>query len=74
MMKKLIFPILIIGEWILYFYVILLVLGFHLVNIANVIYVDTAGEEPILITTSISSFVQTGLLVSGLSVACFLYI
>ncbi|MFJ8236086.1 hypothetical protein ACIQ34_10105 [Ureibacillus sp. NPDC094379] len=73
-MKKFIFPILIIGEWILYFYAILLVLGFHLVNVANVIYVETPGEEPILITTSISSFVQAGLLVLGLSVACFLYI
>lgn len=68
------FPILIIGEWIVYFYVILLVFGFHLINVANVIYVDTAREEPILITTSISSFVQAGLLVLGVTVVCFLYI
>jgi len=73
-MKEFMFPILIIGEWIVYFYVILLVFGFHLINASNIIYVDTAGEEPILITTSISSFVQSGLLVLGLTVVCFLYI
>ena len=74
MLKKFMFPILIIGEWILYFYVILLGFGFHLINAANVIYVDTAGEVPIRMTTSISSFVQAGLLVLGLTVVCFLYI
>lgn len=72
-MKKLISPIIFIGEWILFFYIFLLVLAFHIISFVNIVYVDMSWEEPITITTSTSSFIQTILLVVGLSVVCFLY-
>ena len=72
-MKKLIFPLIFIGEWILFFYIFLLVLAFNIINFVNVLYVDTSGEEPNTITTSTSSFIQLVLLVLGLCVVCFLY-
>ncbi len=69
-LKKVIFPIIFIGEWILYYYVILLVLVFNMINFTNVLYVDMAWEQPITITTS---FIQLVLLVVSLSLVCFLY-
>lgn len=72
-MGKLIFPLILIGEWILFFNVFLLVLALNIINFVNVVYVDTAGEEPITITTSTASFIQTVLLVVGLCLVCFLY-
>ncbi|WP_093277033.1 hypothetical protein [Psychrobacillus sp. OK032] len=75
-MGKIIFPLIFIGEWILYFYVFLLVLALNIIYFVNVVYVDTAGEDPITITTSTASFIQTVLtvlLVVGLCIACFLY-
>lgn len=73
MLKKVIIPLIYVGEWILYFYVLLLVLSYNFINLANVIYVDTPGEVPITITTSISAFIQSLLLVIGLCAICFLY-
>jgi len=70
--KKLIFPLIFIGEWILFFYVFLLVLAFNIISFVNFVYVDTE-EKPITITASTSSFIQTVLLVVGLCVVCFLY-
>ena len=72
-MKKLIFPLIFIGEWILFFYVFLLVLVFHIISFVNFVYVDTSEEKPITITVSTLSFIQTVLLVVGLCVVCFLY-
>lgn len=73
MLKKVIIPLIFVAEWILYFYVLLLVLAYNFINLANVLYVDTPGEVPITITTSTSVFIQSLLLVLSLCVICFLY-
>lgn len=73
MLKKFLYPIVFIGEWILFFYVILLVLVFNTSNFANVLFVDMDWEEPITITTSTSSFFQLVLLVVSVGLVCFLY-
>ena len=76
MLKKFLYPIVFIGEWILFYYVILLVLVFNMSNFANVLFVDMEWEEPITITTSTSSssFFQLVLLVVSVGLVCFLYI
>ena len=73
MLKKFLYPIVFIGEWILFYYVILLVLVFNMSNFANVLFVDMAWEEPVTITTSTSSFFQLVLLVLSVGLVCFLY-
>ncbi|MGN7477979.1 hypothetical protein ACTHOQ_08980 [Solibacillus silvestris] len=73
-MRRFFFPIIFIGEWILFFYVSLLILILTIINLANVIYVDMSWEEPITIISSTTAFIQLVLLVAGLSIVCFLYI
>lgn len=73
-MNKLILPTIYIGEWILFLYVFLMILAFNLMNMVNVIYVDTPGEVPVAATTTTASFIQFALLVLGLGAVCFLYI
>lgn len=73
-MKKLIVPIFYIGEWILFCCILLMILAFNIMNMVNIIYVDTPGEVPLAATTSTTTFIQFVLLVLGLGFVCFLYI
>ena len=72
-MKRLIFPLIFISEWILFFCVFLLVLAFNLINISNALFVDMSWEEPSIITASTASFIRLIALVFGLGIVCFLY-
>ena len=74
MLKKFLIPIVFVSEWILFYYVMLLVLVFNMSNFANVLFVDMDWEEPNTFTTSTSSFFQLVLLVVSVGVVCFLYI
>ena len=73
MLKKFLIPIVFISEWILFYYVMLLVLVFNMSNFANVLFVDMDWEEPNTFTTSTSSFFQLVLLVVSVGLVCFLY-
>ena len=73
-MNKFLFPIVFIGEWVLFFGVSLLLIIFNIVHLANMIYVDMPWEEPVLLVSSTTMFIQFVLLVLGLSIVCFSYI
>lgn len=73
MLKKFLFPVVFISEWILFFTVSLLVLTFNMINFTNVLFVDMAWEEPVTVTTSTASFFQLVLLVIIVSFVCFMY-
>ena len=73
MLKKFLIPIVFVSEWILFYYVMLLVLVFNMSNFANILFVDMDWEEPNTFTTSTSSFFQLVLLVVSVGLVCFLY-
>ena len=73
-MNKFLFPIVFIGEWVLFFYVSLLFLVFNIVHLANMMYVDMPWEEPATLVSSTTTFILSVLLILSLSIGCFCYI
>ena len=70
-MKKLIYPIIHVSEWVLFFVVLLLFFLFNMMNLFNLIYIDMPWEEPISLT---SSLLKSVLLVVGIGFVSWLYI
>lgn len=71
MMKKFLLPIIYVAEWILFFYVLLCVFVFNMINLSSIIYTDMTWEEPITLT---SSFIKSALIIVGIGLVCFFYI
>lgn len=71
MMKKFLLPIIYVAEWILFFYVLLCVFVFNMINLSSIIYTDMPWEEPITLT---SSFIKSALIIVGIGLVCFFYI
>lgn len=69
--KKIILPFVYAGEWVWFYYVLILVSIFNLTYFSNIIFIDMPWEEPMTVT---SSLIKTLLIVSGISIACFLYV
>ena len=70
-LKKLLFPMIYVAEWVLFFYVLLCVFVFNMINFSNIIYTDMPWEEPITLT---SSLIKSALIVVGIGLVCFFYI
>lgn len=71
MMKKFLLPIIYVAEWILFFYVLLCVFVYNMINLSSIIYTDMTWEEPITLT---SSFIKSALIIVGIGLVCFFYI
>lgn len=69
--KKILFPLIYIGEWILFLFVLLLSVLFNLTNIFNLIYADMPYEEPISLTSTSNDLL---FIVLGLGLIMFFYI
>lgn len=70
-MRKIFYPVIYVGEWILFFAVLLFFFLFNLMNLFNLIYIDMPWEEPITLT---SSYMKSLLLVVGAGIVIYLYI
>ncbi|ATP40774.1 hypothetical protein CSE16_12335 [Solibacillus sp. R5-41] len=71
MLNKLLMPMIYVAEWVLFFYVLLCVFVFNMLNFSNIIYTDMSWEEPITLT---SSFIKSSLIIVGMGLVCFFYI
>lgn len=58
-----------VGEWVLFFYVLLLSFVLNMTYYANITLVDSPWEEP-----TILPFVKSLLVIFGIGIICFLYI
>ena len=70
-MRKIIFPIIYVGEWVLFLSVALFVFIYNMINLFNLIYIDVSWEEPFSLT---SSFEKSLFIVVGMGVIIFFYI
>lgn len=70
-MRKIIYPLIYISEWLLFSAVLLFFFLFNMVNLFNLIYIDMAWEEPISLTTSL---MKSLLIVVGVGFVICLYI
>ncbi len=70
-LRKVIFPLIYVGEWVLFFCVLLFFFIFNMINLFNLIYVDMPWEEPISLT---SSFEKPLFIVLGIGLIIYFYI
>lgn len=70
-MRKIIFPLFYVCEWVLFFCVLVFLFIFNLTNIFNLIYIDMPWEEQISLT---SSFKKPLLWVLGMGLIIYFYI
>lgn len=70
-MRKIIFPLYYVCEWVLFFCVLVFLFIFNLTNIFNLIYIDMPWEEQISLT---SSFMKQLLWVLGMGLIIYFYI
>ncbi|MFJ7934553.1 hypothetical protein [Sporosarcina sp. NPDC096371] len=70
-LEKAIFPLIYVGEWILYVCVLLFIIMFNMANLFNLIYIDMVWEEPISFT---SSFGKSWLIALGIGLIIYFYI
>lgn len=70
-MRKIIFPLFYVCEWVLFFCVLVFLFIFNLTNIFNLIYIDMPWEEQISLT---SSFMKPLLWVLGMGLIIYFYI
>ncbi|MFJ5770099.1 hypothetical protein [Psychrobacillus sp. NPDC093180] len=70
-MRKIIFPIIYVCEWVLYLFALLFVFIYNIISLFNLIYIDMPWEEPFSLT---SSFEKSLLIVLGMALIIFLYI
>ncbi|WP_456276276.1 hypothetical protein [Bacillus sp. AK128] len=68
-MKRVFLPVIYVGEWVLFLYVLLFVTVFNMMYFANLFLIDTSWEEPILLP--FKSFL---LFVLGIGIVSFIYI
>ncbi|MED4014615.1 hypothetical protein [Sutcliffiella cohnii] len=68
-MKKILRPVIFVGEWVLFYYVLLHILVFNMIFFANMIFTDAPWEEPIILP-----LVDSLLYIVGIGIVCFLYI
>lgn len=71
MLKKLLLLMMYVAEWILFFYVLLCIFVFNMINFSNIIYTDMPWEEPISLT---SSFIKSLIIILGMGLVCSFYI
>lgn len=69
--KKIITPFLYVSEWIVFFYVFLVVSLFNLMYLSNMLFVDMPWEERMTLSSSLSKSI---LMVVGVGIICFCYI
>lgn len=70
-MRKIIFSLFYVCEWVLFFCVLVFLFIFNLTNIFNLIYIDMPWEEPISLT---SSFMKPVLMVLVMGLIIYFYI
>ncbi|SEN69262.1 hypothetical protein SAMN04487786_0076 [Paenisporosarcina quisquiliarum] len=70
-MRKIIFPLFYVCEWVLFFCVLVFLFIFNLTNIFNLIYIDMPWEEQISLT---SSSMKPLLWVLGMGLIIYFYI
>ena len=70
-LKKILFPLMVISESVLFFFVLLLILLYNLTNLFNLIYVDMPYEEPVSLVPTLSNPL---FIVLGLGLIIFIYI
>jgi hypothetical protein len=70
-LRKIIFPLYYVCEWVLFFCVLVFLFIFNLTNIFNLIYIDMPWEEQISLT---SSFMKQLLWVLGMGLSIYFYI
>lgn len=71
MLRKILIPIVYVAEWIYFFYILIFIATFNLINFTNVIAVDMPWEEPITLT---STFVTDLIIVIGGGLLCAVYL